>query len=131
MLALCVPVWWPECIGLCAHVLICGCVYAYVHACLYVWGGSLICAICAYVLSLLAGVEPDMCSYSGVCKWKKDTPVHVGQGVCVAESCLLWGLQLTLGLVSDTDEVPSRAQPKPVWPLQISLCFLLLRQRFM
>lgn len=86
--------------------------------------------LCVCLLAILAGMEPDICSYSGVCKWKKDTPVHVGHELCVAESCLLWGLQLTLGLVSGTGEVPLRAQSEPVWSLQISLCFLLSRQGF-
>lgn len=47
MLAMCVPVWWPECIGLvCAHVLIAG---VCIHMCMLAGtcvGGS---PICAYV----------------------------------------------------------------------------------
>lgn len=90
----CVPTWWPKCIGPdCADF---GCVYAYMHVCLYVsvclcvYGGP----VCAYVhvhwLYLLEWrVEPDTCSYSGVCKRKKDSPVHAGHGLCVAESCLV------------------------------------------
>ena len=51
-------------------------------------------ALC--VLCVPAGWS-DPHRHSGVCKWSKDIAVSVGCGLCVAESCLLWGPWLTLG----------------------------------
>lgn len=36
------------------------------------------CAVHMCVLALPAGEELDLCSHSGVCKWKKVIPVYVG-----------------------------------------------------
>ena len=90
------------------------------------WGCwvRVLCFLCGvYVLCVPAGWS-DPHSHSAVCKWSKDIAVSVGCGLCVAESCLLWGPWLTLGWVSGIGKVPLRAQPTGFFGL------LILRQRF-